>query len=397
MVAASFLTRSLLVIKKDLFLAPFLANLAVVVDEALSRDTSIKPEDNDQVFLATFGLLASIGICFSGTLLALSGVFKLANLGSFLPFPVICGFFSAVGILTWTLAITVDTGGKTVGFIIKSGDPQLVFFTIVHHAPTVLVASIMKYLGPKNPFYVVMVVFATIGIFYGVMFVKGVSLEEAIKMGWYVRKSHQNQTCCLVLHTHHLSGQVLVSGRTCVHSKRLGSLTSRIASRSIWCAESTLQGNGTLASSSGWHVDGYCVGISLRHSVFRPRSSSQKEFAKFISNRQRSRGRGQGRIIASVAQISQASWYPYTSILRSGGYRGCHAAGTKDCGIIRTEKGGPCDTRKTLKYYAQGDPHSLWYEPVCRCTLRWFRLYALGCRILDHVFSKCTNHPSCCM
>jgi SulP family sulfate permease len=123
-------------------------------------------------------------------LLALSGVFKLANLGSFLPFPVICGFFSAVGILTWTLAITVDTGGKTIGYIIKSGDPELVMFTIVHHIPTVLVASVMKYLGPKNPFFVVMVVFATIGLFYGVMFIKGVSLEEAIEMGWYVHMHH---------------------------------------------------------------------------------------------------------------------------------------------------------------------------------------------------------------
>lgn len=171
---------------KDLFLAPFLANLAVIVDEALSKDERVSTEDNDTVFLTTFGLLTAIGICFSGTLLALSGVFKLANLGSFLPYPVICGFFSAVGILMWMLAITVDTGGKSLGFIIKSGDPQLIFFTITHHIPTLAVASIMKYLGPMHPFFVVMVVFGTIGTFYGVMFVSGVSLEEAKAMGWYV-------------------------------------------------------------------------------------------------------------------------------------------------------------------------------------------------------------------
>ena len=108
----------------------------------------------------------------------------MANLGSFLPFPVICGFFSAVGILTWTLAVTVDTGGKTIGFILKSGDPQLIMFTIMHHVPSVFVASVMKYLGPKNPFFVVMVVFCTIGLFYTVLFVKGISMDEAREMGW---------------------------------------------------------------------------------------------------------------------------------------------------------------------------------------------------------------------
>ncbi len=154
------------------------------VDETLSNDSTVSPDDNDSIFLATFGFLTAIGICFSGTLLALSGVFKLANLGSFLPFPVICGFFSAVAILMWMLAITVDTGGKSVAFIIKSGDPQLIMFTIIHHIPTVAIASIMKYLGPKHPFFVVMVVFVTIGLFYVVMFIFGISLEEAKEMGW---------------------------------------------------------------------------------------------------------------------------------------------------------------------------------------------------------------------
>jgi hypothetical protein len=170
---------------QDLFLAPFLANLAVIVDEALSNDKSVTPLNNDAVFLATFGFLSAIGICFSGLLLSLSGVFKLANLGSFLPFPVICGFFSAVGILIWTLAITVDTGGKTIGYILKSGDPQLVLFAIIHHVPSVAVACIMKYLGPKNPFFVVVVVLGTIGLFYLVLFVMDISYQEAKEMGWF--------------------------------------------------------------------------------------------------------------------------------------------------------------------------------------------------------------------
>jgi hypothetical protein len=169
----------------DLFLAPFLANLAVKVDQALANDDSVSDEDNDTIFLATFGVLSSIGICFSAALLVLSSVFKLANLGSFLPFPVICGFFSAVGIMTWILAVTVDTGGKSIGTILFSGDTELMLFALVHHLPGVVVASLMKYLGPKNPFYVIMVVFSTIGLFYAVMFATGVSLDEAKEMGWF--------------------------------------------------------------------------------------------------------------------------------------------------------------------------------------------------------------------
>lgn len=43
----------------------------------------------------------------------------------------------------------------------------------------------MKYLGPKNPFYVILVVFVTIGLFYVVMFVADISLDDAREMGWF--------------------------------------------------------------------------------------------------------------------------------------------------------------------------------------------------------------------
>ena len=169
----------------DLFLAPFLANLAAGVDAALKSDPNVAQEDNDGIFLTTFVVLSGIGMMISGTLLVLSTVFKLANLGSFLPFPVICGFFSAVGVLTWTLAVAVDTGGKSVGSILFSGDMALIWHSLLHHLPSVVVAVIMKWLGPINPFYPVMTVCLTVGLFYAVMFATGVSLAEAKEMGWF--------------------------------------------------------------------------------------------------------------------------------------------------------------------------------------------------------------------
>eukprot|EP00980_Cylindrotheca_fusiformis_P000207 scaffold42_cov133-Cylindrotheca_fusiformis.AAC.4 len=169
----------------DLFLAPFLANLAVIVDQTLADDANVAKSENDTIFLATFGVLSAIGICFSGLLLLLASAFKLANLGSFLPFPVICGFFAAVGVLTWTLAVAVDTGGKHIGKILFSGDTQLLSHAIIHHIPGVGIAAAMKYLGPKNPSYVIMVSVLSIVMFYAVMFLMGVSLDEARHQGWF--------------------------------------------------------------------------------------------------------------------------------------------------------------------------------------------------------------------
>jgi MFS superfamily sulfate permease-like transporter len=182
----------------DLFLAPFLANLALIVDQTLSDDISstdssadgnadliVNKDNYDSIFLATFGVLTMIGFLLSSCLLVAASVFKLANLGSFLPFPVICGFFAAVGIMTWTLAVNVDTGGKSVGVILTSGDMELWKFALVHHIPTLVVAGFMKYLGPKNPFFVVGVVFVTVGLFHIIMFFSGTPMEDMIEMGWF--------------------------------------------------------------------------------------------------------------------------------------------------------------------------------------------------------------------
>lgn len=173
----------------DLFSAPFLAVIAAIVDETLHNDPDVSEEENDQVFLGTFTFLACLAIFISGALLVLASVFKLANLGAFLPFPVLCGFFAAVGVLTWTLAFKVDTNGKSVGEVFFSGDWELIGTSLCHHAPSVLIAASMKYFGPKNPLYVVGIVVGSIGLFYATMFAFGISLEEAIERNWFWSES----------------------------------------------------------------------------------------------------------------------------------------------------------------------------------------------------------------
>eukprot|EP00535_Pseudo-nitzschia_heimii_P009560 CAMPEP_0197192470 /NCGR_PEP_ID=MMETSP1423-20130617/25121_1 /TAXON_ID=476441 /ORGANISM="Pseudo-nitzschia heimii, Strain UNC1101" /LENGTH=1092 /DNA_ID=CAMNT_0042645353 /DNA_START=98 /DNA_END=3373 /DNA_ORIENTATION=- len=169
----------------DLFLAPFLAKLALIVDEALASDPSVSSEENDAVFLASFGVLTAIGTAMSACLILAASIFRLANLGSYLPYPVICGFFAAVGILTWTLAISVDTGGETIGSILTSHDWERMRYALIHHVPTIVVAGFMKYLGPRNPLFICLIVMVTIALFYLFMFFTGKTLGEMKDEGWF--------------------------------------------------------------------------------------------------------------------------------------------------------------------------------------------------------------------
>ena len=171
----------------DLFTAPFLASIAVLVDEALHNDPNVGPDDDD-IFLSTFTFLACLAILLAGSLMALAGVFRLANLGSFLPFSVLAGFFAAVGVLTWTLALKVDTQ-MSVSQIVFSGDWKVVKYALLHHAPSFIIASLMKYLGRYSPFYVIGLVLSSIFIFYACMFSLGMSMETAIEEKWFWSQS----------------------------------------------------------------------------------------------------------------------------------------------------------------------------------------------------------------
>ena len=173
----------------DLFCAPFLANLAAIVDDVLYKDENVLPEQKDAVFLATFTFLTCLGLTITATLLMLASVFKLANLGAFLPLPVLSGFFAAVGVLLWTLAVKVDTSGMSVAQVLFSGDWKIVENALVHHVPSLIAACAMKYLSPQSPFYVVGVIVGMIGLFYTYMGIAGVDLEEMVQRGWFWSKS----------------------------------------------------------------------------------------------------------------------------------------------------------------------------------------------------------------
>ncbi|KAG7339587.1 STAS domain containing protein [Nitzschia inconspicua] len=181
----------------DLFLAPFLAEAAKVVDQIIVATAAAATEDGYDdddaqqqmaVWFGSFAVLSAIGMALAGSFLWLAATFQLANLGTYLPYSVLCGFFSAVGVLLWALAFSVDTSGHSWKDVFLSGphsNPALIWDSICHHLPSLFVGILMNRLGPKNPFFVIMLIVATVLIFYIIMLITGTSLEQAQQNHWF--------------------------------------------------------------------------------------------------------------------------------------------------------------------------------------------------------------------
>ena len=178
-----------------LFLAPFLAQMAVEIDHQLVQDyttSSRNMEHNTgssiyplEAFLATFAVVSSLGMLLSGALLHLAAKVQLANVGNYLPFSVMSGFFSAVGFMLWTLAFSVDTSGMTWKRVLLSRDWHLMKDSCIHHLPSLFVGVMMNRIGSRNPSAVMLLILATIVSFYVIMWVSGTTLQEAQASQWF--------------------------------------------------------------------------------------------------------------------------------------------------------------------------------------------------------------------
>lgn len=199
----------------DLFLAPFLADIATTVDTTLfeqslsassGRSTNTTgsnttaayitsssesmPNDaekySDGAFLATYAFILSIGLLLTAVVNFLGFHVKLANIGEYLPYPVLCGFFSTVGVTLWTLAIAIDTG-KSIQHIISSRSWNLFQYALYHHLPSALMGILMFIFGPSNKLFVIALVLTAIIGSYAIMFVFHIPLEHAQENDWFWR------------------------------------------------------------------------------------------------------------------------------------------------------------------------------------------------------------------
>lgn len=165
----------------DVFPAPFFAEMAAVVDGALVKAGL---EEHDAIFLTTFGLLAGLSLALSGVLILIGTKVKLVNLGAFLPYPVMCGFFSSVGVLLWNLAFTVDTG-KKIWDVASDGNIDVITHCMKHHIGSLLAGTIIFLSGKWNQKVVPLMAILPIPVVYLGLLVTGTTLKESQLNGWF--------------------------------------------------------------------------------------------------------------------------------------------------------------------------------------------------------------------
>lgn len=170
----------------DVFPAPFFVSMAAIVDEDLFL---LGKAEDDILFLNTFCMLSSIALILTGILIVIGIKVKIANLASFLPYPVMSGFFTAIGFFCWTLAFSVDTGGKNAWSVLFSGDIKEIVACMTHNIGSVTTGALLSIYGKRNMFLVLFLLTIPSILIYTAMFLSGVNLDEARENGWFWKES----------------------------------------------------------------------------------------------------------------------------------------------------------------------------------------------------------------
>ena len=165
----------------DMFMAPFLAHMAIDIDSKL---VELGLQDDTATFLATFVALNSFAVFLSGALCVLAGRIKLANLANYLPYPVICGFFSSVGISLWMSAFKVDTG-ITVQHALRSNTWEELLKNLTRHSASLLAGFCLFLLGQRGPMWTIGVLSFTVLCSYLLMILTGTSLKDAQGLNFF--------------------------------------------------------------------------------------------------------------------------------------------------------------------------------------------------------------------
>lgn len=154
----------------------------------IQTEGNTESHDDMEVFLATFVALNAFGMLLSGLLCILASKVKLANLAGFLPYPVLCGFFSSVGISVWMSAFKVDTG-MAVQKVLASGEVMHIIAEFARHLPSFIAGCLLYNFGPKNIGYLIAIITSTVLLAYTALSVTNHTLQEAQEMGFFWRSS----------------------------------------------------------------------------------------------------------------------------------------------------------------------------------------------------------------
>lgn len=128
---------------------------------------------------ATIVVAIMIASLVSGLLLLLLGKLRLGKLVRYIPYPVTGGFFAGVGYLFIQGGLTVASGQDSGIFLM--GDAE--YFQLATPAIVLALCFIIGKMFRDNRLAVPAILFGSIGIFYAVLAMKGISVEEAARNG----------------------------------------------------------------------------------------------------------------------------------------------------------------------------------------------------------------------
>ncbi|KAK1942375.1 putative vacuolar membrane protein [Phytophthora citrophthora] len=157
----------------------FLSAMATSICNSLGDDVS--PQAKVATTIVTIGIAtASLGVC-----LVIMGRFKLAALASYLPMPVIGGYLAFIGVFCLYAGLALSTG-----LVVNDFSSMLHMFDDAHNlllcAPGFLGGATLLLVSQnfKNPFALSTAIMIMPVLFFLVLAIGGISLEDARDNGW---------------------------------------------------------------------------------------------------------------------------------------------------------------------------------------------------------------------
>ncbi len=155
--------------------------LALITSSLVSAVTARSPGSTSQLF-ATVLVTLAFSTVLTGAALFLLGRFRLGGLSRYIPYPVVGGFLAGTGWLLILGTIQLQTGLKVNGSSLAS-----LFSTsmLVRWVPSLLLGVILFYAlrWIRHPLLMPSILVGSIFLFYLVLALAGVALEQAVEMG----------------------------------------------------------------------------------------------------------------------------------------------------------------------------------------------------------------------
>lgn len=148
---------------------------------AATLASSVSPNDK----YITVVVAIALSSLLTGFVFIIQGYFKLGALFRFLPYPVVGGFLAGLG---WVLTSGGLTAMANVPLQVGQLDAFIQFNVLIQWLPGALFAVVMLLLLSRFNHYLLMpgLIFGAAALFYFVVFLIGVPLEQVSEKGWFL-------------------------------------------------------------------------------------------------------------------------------------------------------------------------------------------------------------------